>query len=137
MIDGAVYGDMLSLFPELIGDHVVFKMRPMAGGGFNDRYDEQTVEGIFRPVPGGKMGIMGGNREPNAVASLYVFADCSTLISQGMYLEEDGEIYVLTKDNGYKTEGGYVKFVASIVPGITDKQVQDATVVEKALNGFQ
>jgi hypothetical protein len=132
-----VYGDTLSAFPELIDSYIVFDMRAMAGGGYGLRHNDRPVDGIFRRVPGGAMGIMGDNREPNDVASFWVFADEAFKLEQGGFMEVDGTLYILTKDNNYDKEGGFLKFVASLVPGPTDKQTEDPTVITRAVDGFK
>jgi hypothetical protein len=138
MADGGVYGDMLSAFPELISEHVVFQMEALPGGaGFTPRHGVKTVDGIFRRVPGGKMGIMGENRERNDAATLWVYDDMVDRIPQGSYIEELGELYILTKDNNHLREGGFVVFTASVVPGPTDLQVNDGTVIGRALHGYK
>jgi hypothetical protein len=134
---GGVYGDTLSAFPELLADYSIFDMPALPGGGYGDRYNHRSVTGAFRHVPGGAMGIMGGNREPNDVSSFWVFDDEAVKIGQGSYVEVDGILYVLTKDNGYANEGGFVKFMAGIVPGPTDKQTPDPSVIARAVNGFK
>ena len=138
MSDGPVYGDILSAFPELIQEYRLFRMTARAGGGWNPRTGEVTVDGIFRRVPGGAMGIEGENRETNGVGSLYLFADDATsLPSQGIYMEVGGVLYILKKDNGYADEAGYVKFIANLVAGPTDMQTKDPAVVQKARNALQ
>lgn len=138
MEDGGIYGDSLSAFPELLGEYRVFTMDALPGGGFGPRrYMHPHIEGIFRRVPGGKIGIMGENRERNDVATFWAYEDESKRITQGSYIEDNGDLFILTKDNNYVREGGFVRFDAALVPGPTDMQYGDRVVVQKALNGFQ
>jgi hypothetical protein len=135
--DGGIYGDMLAAFPELIKTYTVFEMQARPGGGYGPRTNKKPVDGIFRKVPGGKMGIMGENREPNEVATFWAYNDEAEKIDEGMYLEEKGRLYILTKSNDYGREGGFVEFVAAIAPGPTDKQFEDRSVIDRAKDGFQ
>lgn len=138
MSDGAVYGDILSAFPELIKEYTLFRMTAQAAAGYNSRTNIRTVYGIFRKVPGGTMAVQGENREPNGVASLYIFSDEEEGIpTQGAYLEVGSVLYILKKDNNYDAEGGYVKYLANIVPGPTYQQKKDTTVMAKAKDALQ
>ena len=135
----AVYGDILSAFPELIKSYTVFNMKARAGGkGYGPRTNIRPVDGIFRRVPGGKLGIQADNRQSNAVASFWCFEEESSKIGQSAYLYMGGEgIYLMTKDNGYIAEAGYVKYLVAIVPGPTDLQVENPTVRTAFNDGFQ
>lgn len=137
MSDGAVYGDILSAFNELMDEYTVFNMQGKPGGGFTERTNERLVSGILRFVPGGKFGIETGLRTKNQVASFWAYEDEEHVIGQTAYLEHGNDLFLLTKDNGYKREGGFVKYIAAIVPGVTDKQVPNPSVVGKALDGYK
>jgi len=137
MEDGGIYGDMLAAFSELIGEYCIFDMEATPGGGYGARHDKRVVEGIFRRVPGGKLSVVAENRQPNEVGSFWVYADEANRIYEGSYLEVGKEIFILTKDNDYLREGGYVRFVAAIVPGPTDQQRPDRSVIQKALHGYE
>ena len=136
MSDDNVYGDVLSAFPELFDTYTIFLMKPKPGGGFGARYGQVQIDGIFRNVPGGKLGVQAENLEPNSINSFWCYAEDSGNVRQGSYMEVDGSLYKLTKDNSYRKESGFVKFTASIVPGPTDKQTPDPAVVDRARNGF-
>lgn len=138
MSDGAVYGDMLSAFPELFKEYTLFRMTAQAAGGFNKRTKIRTVYGVFRRVPGARMGIEADNRTPNSAASLYLYADeVEGVPAQGTYVEVGEEVFILKKDKNYADEGGYVKFDASLVPGPNGKQAPDTTVIAKAKSAIQ
>lgn len=132
-----VYGDILSAFPELIQDYVVFDMKARVAGGYGPRTNPRTVSGVFRKVPGGKLGIEADNRQPNSVASFWCFEDESVKVGQAAYMELPDGIYLMTKDNGYIVEAGYTKYVASIVPGPTDQQVENTVIKDNFINGFE
>jgi hypothetical protein len=137
MDDGGIYGDMLAAFPELISVYEVFDMEALPGGGYGARHDRRLVEGIFRPVPGGKLGIVGENRQPNQVGTFWVYDEEARKVNEGSFLQVRRKIYLLTKDNDYLREGGYVQFAAAIVPGPTDQQRPDNLAIEKAVDGYQ
>ena len=131
-----VYGDILSAFPELIQDYTVFDMKAKVGG-YGPRTNPRTVSGIFRKVPGGKLGIEADNRQPNSVASFWCFEDEAVKVGQAAYMELPDGLYLMTKDNGYVVEAGYAKYTASIVPGPTDQQVEDPVIRGKFIDGFE
>lgn len=131
-----VYGDILSAFPELIQDYTVFDMKAKVGG-YGPRTNLRTVSGIFRKVPGGKLGIEADNRQPNSVASFWCFEDESVKVGQAAYTELPDGLYLMTKDNGYVVEAGYAKYIVAIVPGPTDRQVEDPVIREKFIDGFE
>jgi hypothetical protein len=106
------------------------------GGGYGERYNLRPIDGIFRRVPGGKMGIQGDNRVENEVGSFWTYEDEADKFAQGTYFEDRGDILVLSKDNNYVREGGFVKFTVALVPSVTDKQVSDTSVIDRALNAF-
>ena len=131
----AAYGDVLTAFPELMKVHSIYSMKARAGGGYDTRMLRATVLGIFRKVPGGKMGIQAENREENSVGTLW-FIDEGQPVAQGMYLADGNDMYILQRDNGYTEEGGFREFQVGISPGITDRQVEDKTVIDGALSDF-
>lgn len=132
----SAYDDILSAFPELIEEYTVFDMKAKIGG-YESRTNERKVDGIFRKVPGGRLGIEADNRQKNAIGSFYTFEEEGATIGQGAYIDMPDGIYLMTKDNGYIAEAGYVKYLVGIVPGPTDEQVENPVVQEKFINGFE
>jgi hypothetical protein len=134
--DGGIYGDMLAVFPELVATYTIFAMDARPGGGYGERYNFRQADGIFRRTPGGKMGIVSENRVENEVGSFWTYEDEAAKFVQGTYFEDDGDILVLMKDNNYVREGGYAKFTVALVPSVTDRQVSDTAVIDRALGAF-
>lgn len=131
----SVYGDVLTAFPELMKEYRIYSMKARAGGGYDPKQLRATVVGIFRHVPGGKMGIQADNREANEVATLW-YIDEGQPIEQGMYLEVRNKMYILMKDSGYTEEGGHREFTLGFVPGPTSVQRSDPAVISGALDDF-
>ena len=135
---GPVYGDFLAAFPELLAPYTVFYMPPLSGGTYGPRERIAEVFGAFRFTPGGKMGVQGDNRQPNDVGTFWCYPDEEEKIRQGMYIEvEKKGIFVLTKDNNYKNEGGFLRYTVAVVPGPTDKQKPAPPVAQRAVNDYQ
>jgi hypothetical protein len=126
----AIYGDMLAAFPELMGEHVVFKMLPRAGAGYGPRYGQRTVTGYFSWIKGGTMGVEGDLRVGNQNGTLWekAGADGKGVIEQGDYVEEDGSLFVFVHDDGYAREGGFIVHNLQLVPAFTGKQPRDEGV---------
>lgn len=135
-MSGGAYGDVLSAFPELFNDYSVFDMQTTVSG-YGPRTNQRIVSGVFRKVPGGKMGVVSENRQPNAVGSFWCYEDDSSIIGQGAYIEVKGDIYILTKDNGYIDEAGFSKYIAGKVVGPDGRQKENKAVTEKFLNDFK
>jgi hypothetical protein len=126
----SVYGDQLAVFPELLEEHVVFKMDPKIGGGYGPRRDERTVVGYFSWISGGRMEVEGDLRTESQNATLWVMDDSGGkgLIEQGDFIENDGCLFVVNHDDSYSREGGFVVYTLQLVPAFTDKQRFDEGV---------
>jgi hypothetical protein len=126
----AIYGDQLAVFPELLEEHVVFKMNPKLGAGYGPRYNERSVTGYFSWIKGGKMEIEGDLRTENQNATLWVLDDTGGrgTVEQGDYLEADGCLFVVNHDDGFSREGGFVVCNLQLAPAFTDRQRSDEGV---------
>jgi len=130
-----IYGDMLAAVPELLEEHVVFKMRPKHGAGYGARYDERSITGYVSYIKGGKYGVAGDNRVENQNITLWVEAEDETddqngkgVIQQGDYLEASGDLFIVNHDDGYVREGGFLVYTLQLVPAFTGRQKPDAGV---------
>lgn len=136
-MSGPVYGDFLASFSELLAEYTVFYMKALAGGTYGPRENVAKVFGAFRFTPGGKMGVQGDNRQPNEVATFWCYPDEENKIRQGMYIDLGDEgIFILTKDNKYASEGGFLRYTAAAVPGPTDTQRPAPPVAQNAVDDF-
>ena len=132
-----VYGDTLAFFPELMEPYTVYRMKALPGGaGYGERTNERQVDGVVQWAPGGKMGIMGGNREPNAVGSFWFNIDDDGDIIQGEFIDAGRRgTFILTNDKSYAQTGGYMKMIMNIVPALTDRQTTNQKVTPQ--NDYQ
>jgi hypothetical protein len=126
----AIYGDQLACFPELLEDHVVFKMEPRLGAGYGPRSDLRTVTGYFSWIKGGKMGIEGDLRTENQNATLWALDDTEGrgIVEQGDFMEKDGFLLVFNHDDGFSREGGFLVYSLQLAPAFTDRQKADEGV---------
>lgn len=133
---GGVYGDMLAFFPELLRPYDIFKMAPKVGAGYGPRETLFTKDGYFSRNKGGKEGIVSDSRTENQQATWYCADDIPRgLIRQGLYLEDDGEIYQFVLDNAYTREGGFVRHNMQYVPGNNGQQ-ESAPQVNQGLGEY-
>jgi hypothetical protein len=118
------------MFPELLEEHVVFKMDANIGAGYGPRRNERTVIGYFSWIRGGKMEVEGDLRTESQNGTLWVMDDSGGkgLVEQGDFIEEDGCLFVVNHDDSYSREGGFVVYTLQLVPAFTGKQSVDEEV---------
>lgn len=120
---GGVYGAQLAFFPELFEDYEIFKMAPAMGAGYGARQRVGIVTGYFSRNKGGQESVVTDLRTENQKATLWCEDEIPhSSIAQGLYVEDDGELYQFVLDNGYVREGGFVRHGLQMVVGNTDKQ---------------
>jgi hypothetical protein len=116
---GGVYGEMLAYFQELMLPHDVFYWEPKLGAGFTNK--QILFPGIDLYVSrnkGGKESVTTDLRTENQQATAYVNDDIPRgLIKQGLYVEDDGELFQFVFDNGFPREGGYGRHNLQLVVG--------------------
>ena len=133
-----VYGDQLASFPELMKRYKVFTMRPKAGGGFEERvtFKERMIAYLTRDT-GGHAGIPDDTFVEGQQAKFFVFDRIPKgTIRQGLYVEDDGELFKFVQDNSFAREGGFIVHRLEIVTGPTDQQVQNVQVEENIVNAY-
>jgi hypothetical protein len=124
-----VYGAQLAYFPELFDDYEVFRMAPQIGAGFGARIAVGTFSGYFSRNKGGQESVVTELRTENQKATFWAEDEIPrSAISQGCYIEDDGELYQFLLDNGYVREGGFVRHGLQLVVGNNDKQKPHARV---------
>jgi len=124
-----VYGDQLAYFPELMTDYEIFALAPRVGAGSNARRRIDTIQGYLTRNKGGKESVVSDLRTENQQASFYCYDEIPAgTIKQGLYVEDDGELYQFVLDNGYVREGGFVRHQLQLVTGNTEKQVPHSRV---------
>jgi hypothetical protein len=124
-----VYGAQLAYFPELFDDYEIFKMVPNIGAGFGARQILLTVYGYFSRNKGGEEGVVTDLRTENQKASFWCEDEIPrSIIRQGVYIEDDGEVYQFVVDNAYVREGGFVRHGLQLITGNNNKQTPHAKV---------
>jgi hypothetical protein len=126
-----VYGEMLSVFPELLREFKVFKMKPRTGGGYGERYDEKSVRGYWSWRKQSKLDEQGGLLALNYQATFWAKVDFFTReaqIAQGDFVEVDAEVFRVIDDQNFSREGGFTKCLMARLVGPTDQQVTNRRV---------
>jgi hypothetical protein len=132
-----VYGNQLAAFPELMKDYEVFKMKPHSGAGYGERYNKRIVTGYWSRRKPDRMCIEGDSRTPNQRATFWEQNDYLTgesSIEQGDYVEVRGKVYLFVDDDEFGEEGGFTRWAAQLVAGVTDQQHTN-TKVDEAIRG--
>lgn len=132
-----VYGEQLAAFPELLIRYNVFTMRPLVGGGFSERTPFKAVLGYLTRDFGGKAEQSDANFVEGKQAKFFVFDQLpSSLIAQGMYVEDSEELFKIEQSHGFVREAGLTIHRLQIVTGATDKQVPNNQVEENIINAY-
>lgn len=122
---GGVYGDQLSAFYELFEDRDILRFDTAIGAGLtNEQVVYKNVFCYLSRKDGGEMGVVADLRTGFQKATLFVEHDDvpSGGIQQGMYVRDDGELYIVSKDQGFSKEGGFHIYGLKLVTGNTDVQ---------------
>jgi len=133
----SVYGDMLSVFPELMKEFQIFSMEPAVGGGYSNRTPLFKKEGCFIKSSRSHAGIQGEARVTNEAGIFYCKEfSVSERVSQGVYFEEDNQIFVIIDDQTFLQEAGFAAYGCQLVQGLTDKQVENFEVETRTISDF-
>jgi hypothetical protein len=133
----ATYGEMLSMFPELILEYKIFSMKPKIGGGYEKRVPIRNIRGAFIREGQSKMKIQGEARVANEAGVFYCFDSIPAgILEQGSYFEDDGQIMLIMNDQTFAREGGFSAYGVQLVAGLTDKQVENKQVTENIIADY-
>jgi len=135
----AVYGNMLLAFPELLKFYELFKMKPLMGGGYGERYDKRRVRGYWTWRKSGKTEIEEDLRLPDHRATFWVQDDFLTkkpLIEREDFVEIGKELFKVVQNDNFSHEAGFTKCLMQVVAGVTDRQVSNKEVDEVIANDY-
>ena len=116
------YGDLLSAFPELLKEYQIFTLEPIAGGGYRNRTNLYKKTGAFIKGAKSQAGIQGESRVTNEAGVFYCYAlKESEIVPQGVYFEEDNQIFLISDDQTFAREAGFAAYSCQLVQGVTDR----------------
>lgn len=120
------YGDLLSAFPEIIKSYSIFTMEPLAGGGYHNRTFLYKRKGAFIKGARSQAAIHGEARVTNEAGLFFCYAlKEADIVPQGVYFEEDGQIFLINDDQIFSREAGFAVYGCQLVQGSTDTQVEN------------
>ena len=131
------YGDLLSAFPELLKEYQIFTMEPIAGGGYRNRTNLYKKTGGFIKGAKSQAGIQGEARVTNEAGVFYCYELKPTeRVPQGVYFEENGQIFLIQDDQLFAKEAGFAAYGCQIVQGLTDTQVENREVETRTIEDY-
>ena len=131
------YGDLLMAFPELLKEYQLFTMEPVAGGGYRNRTNLFKRTGAFVKGAKSTAGIQGEARVTNEAGIFYCLELKPTdRTPQGVYFEEDNQIFIISDDQTFSREAGYAAYTCQLVQGVTDRQVENLNVVNRTIEDY-
>lgn len=133
----STYGDILSAFPELLKEYQIFTMTPQVGGGYSDRTPLFKKVGSFIKESRSLMMAQGEARVTNEAGVFYCHEfTVEQMLPQGVYFEEDNQIFVIKDDRTFAKEGGFGAYGCQLVQGFTDKQVENMNVETRVITDY-
>lgn len=115
----AIYGDMLSFFPEQFRMFDYFHMTPQNVASYSKRENLGKVRGVFQYMKRGEL-----KRENDTLADTNVptFWTRQKLKVGDFFIQKDGELYRIVNPADWLFEGGFCCYILETVVGNTDEQ---------------
>lgn len=116
----AIYGDLLSFFPEQFRMVSYFCMKPLNVASYTEREDLGKVRGIFQYMKKGEL-----KRENDTLDDTNVptFWTRQKLKVGNYFLQKDDELYRIVNSADWLFEGGFHCYVLETFVGNSDVQV--------------
>ena len=119
-----IYGDSLLAFPEQYITLTVYSMTAEVNGGWTrDEDSEQTIQGIYQHTGGKKLTESNGNLARTSSVEFWT----ATTGLNGMFTTIDSDVFRLSSDNDWHTEGGFVRYGLEKVIGNDGAESDDTT----------
>lgn len=121
----AVYGNMLSFFPEQFRSVEYFQMTPQSVASYSKRVSLGKVRGVFQYM---KKGELRREEETLNDVNIPTFWTKQKL-KAGYFLEKDEEeLYRIVNSENWLFEGGFYCYVLETFVGVSDVQEIDTEV---------
>lgn len=121
----AVYGDMLSFFPELFRMFDYFHMSPQAVASYSTRESLGQVRGVFQYV---KKGDLIRENDTEADVNVPTLWTRRKLQVGDYFIVADDTLFRITTDYPWKYEGGFYCYGLETFVGNSDVQEEDPDV---------
>lgn len=116
----AIYGDLLSFFPEQFRMVSYFCMKPLNVASYTEREDLGKVRGVFQYMKKGEL-----KRENDTLEDINIptFWTRQKLKVGNYFLQKDDELYRIVNPADWLFEGGFHCYVLETFVGNSDVQV--------------
>ena len=134
----SIYGDLLAAFPELIKVYQFFSMKPNIGNaGYIERQNVVKKKGVFIRSEKSAMNIFKDIRVANEAGVFFCFEFLpQEKIEQGLFFEDEGQIFVIKDDQTFQKEGGFAVYTCQLVQGNTDQQTENMNIEKRLVLDF-
>lgn len=116
----AVYGDLLSFFPEQFRMVSYFCMKPLNVASYTEREDLGKVRGVFQYMKKGELKRENDTLEDTNVPTFWTR---QKLKVGNYFLQKDDELYRIVNPADWLFEGGFHCYVLETFVGNSDAQV--------------
>ena len=116
----AIYGDLLSFFPEQFRMFSYFCMKPLNVASYTEREDLGKVRGIFQYMKKGELKRENDTLEDTNVPTFWTR---QKLKVGNYFLQKDDELYRIVNPADWLFEGGFHCYVLETFVGNSDVQV--------------
>lgn len=116
----AVYGDLLSFFPEQFRMVSYFYMKPLSVASYTEREDLGKVRGIFQYMKKGELKRENDTLEDTNIPTFWTR---QKLKIGNYFLQKDNELYRIVNSADWLFEGGFHCYVLETFVGNSDVQV--------------
>ena len=127
----ACYGNQLAMFPELLKDYTVFKMKPCIVAGYGERYAIRSITGYFSQRKSKRADRVSGTAVQNDEATFWEQHDFKTgnsRIEQLEFMEAKGRLWRFVEEDNFGDEGGFTRWTVQRVAAVTDQQQTNTQV---------
>lgn len=121
----AVYGSMLSFFPELMRNFEYFHMNPQPVASYSQRESLGTVRGVFQYV---KKGELERENETEADLDIPTIWTKTKLKVGNYFIVADDVLFRITNNYPWMFEGGFYCYGLESFIGNSDVQTTDVDV---------
>lgn len=116
----AIYGDLLSFFPEQVRMVSYFCMKPLNVASYTEREDLGKVRGVFQYMKKGELKRENDTLEDTNIPTFWTR---QKLKVGNYFLQKDDELYRIVNPADWLFEGGFHCYVLETFVGNSDVQV--------------
>ena len=116
----AIYGDLLSFFPEQFRMVSYFCMKPLNVASYTEREDLGKVRGVFQYMKKGELKRENDTLEDTNIPTFWTR---QKLKIGNYFLQKDDELYRIVNSADWLFEGGFYCYVLETFVGNSDVQV--------------